>query len=186
MTKVCSACKRELPPSLFNKDKHKADGLTCRCIECRRPQNRDWIARKRIENPKYGNEWAKQNPEKMRAILARFEARNPGRRQKWFDEHPFERRAMLQRARYKRRALKKNAGPSIGAKVIKDILDLQRGRCIGCRRKIARCYTVDHIVPLSAGGDNSRENIQLLCKSCNSSKGARPQRVFLAARGFLI
>src|SRR3990167_1305918 len=34
-------------------------------------------------------------------------------------------------------------------------------------------HVIDHIFPLSLGGDNSLKNIQLLCNRCNSSKGNR-------------
>jgi 5-methylcytosine-specific restriction endonuclease McrA len=38
--------------------------------------------------------------------------------------------------------------------------------------------TLDHIVPISKGGEHTALNIQPLCKSCNSSKGNRLTKVF--------
>ncbi|MFN8036414.1 MAG: DUF262 domain-containing protein [Acidimicrobiia bacterium] len=37
-------------------------------------------------------------------------------------------------------------------------------------------FTIDHIKPYALGGPTDRANAALLCKSCNSKKGARPAR----------
>jgi 5-methylcytosine-specific restriction endonuclease McrA len=33
--------------------------------------------------------------------------------------------------------------------------------------------TIDHIIPMARGGTNDLENLQILCRKCNSSKGAK-------------
>lgn len=52
-------------------------------------------------------------------------------------------------------------------KIIRDI----GGLCAIC--KTTEKLTVDHIIPLSKGGSNDLNNLQILCKSCNSKKGDR-------------
>jgi Restriction endonuclease len=43
--------------------------------------------------------------------------------------------------------------------------------CSKCGRKFRKDdMDADHIIPKSYGGDNSRENLQLLCYHCNRSK----------------
>lgn len=44
-------------------------------------------------------------------------------------------------------------------------------RCLHCGR--TDDLTLDHIVPWSAGGSDEPDNLQTLCRSCNSRKGAR-------------
>lgn len=39
------------------------------------------------------------------------------------------------------------------------------------RCKATKDLTVDHIIPLSAGGSTVESNLQVLCRKCNSSKG---------------
>lgn len=52
-----------------------------------------------------------------------------------------------------------------------DVWERDDFRCQACGTR--RDLTVDHIIPRVAGGSNETENLQTLCRSCNSSKGAR-------------
>lgn len=42
------------------------------------------------------------------------------------------------------------------------------GKCVGCGERMP--LTRDHIVPLALGGTHDIENIQPLCRNCNSRK----------------
>lgn len=46
------------------------------------------------------------------------------------------------------------------------------GRCGTCRRKFraAEDYEVDHIIPLSGGGTDDDDNLQILCPGCHLIK----------------
>ena len=50
----------------------------------------------------------------------------------------------------------------------------QAGRCLMCGKKMrgrgSLEPTLDHIVPLSKGGEDSFENTQALCRTCNEAK----------------
>jgi hypothetical protein len=43
--------------------------------------------------------------------------------------------------------------------------------CVACGSK--ESLELDHIVPWSKGGGNELDNLQILCKPCNASKGAK-------------
>src|SRR5512139_417139 len=43
--------------------------------------------------------------------------------------------------------------------------------CVECRG--TEDLSIDHIVPVICGGDNSEDNLQTLCRSCNSRKGTK-------------
>jgi 5-methylcytosine-specific restriction endonuclease McrA len=47
-----------------------------------------------------------------------------------------------------------------------------QGRCQHCGTSAAP-IEYDHVIPYSVGGDNSVENIQLLCRRCNAAKSNR-------------
>ncbi len=54
-------------------------------------------------------------------------------------------------------------------RVLKELLHKYKFRCVTCGAK--EKLTIDHIRPVSKGGKNEISNLQILCKSCNSSKG---------------
>lgn len=62
-----------------------------------------------------------------------------------------------------------------------EIAARDRHRCQLCRRDVdmtmvapdPKAPSIDHVVPLVAGGDDTRANVQLAHFGCNSSKGAR-------------
>jgi hypothetical protein len=53
--------------------------------------------------------------------------------------------------------------------------------CTYCNKQLTRfTATLDHITPVSEGGDNGAENLKTACLKCNSRKTARPLADFLA------
>lgn len=56
-------------------------------------------------------------------------------------------------------------------------------RCVYCNRNLAtvtaKLRTLDHIVPVTRGGDNSETNLVTACKRCNDSKGNKTAWEFI-------
>ena len=86
------------------------------------------------------------------------------------------------------RKIKQNQLPRISKEEEREILvelyGEQQGRCYepSCRSFFQLWQaTIDHVVPISKGGTNDKENLVLLCAHCNSVKGNRPMS-YLSAR----
>jgi hypothetical protein len=56
-------------------------------------------------------------------------------------------------------------------KVLKLLLHKYNFQCVACRS--TDNLTIDHIKPVSRGGTDEMNNLQILCKSCNSKKGSK-------------
>lgn len=84
-----------------------------------------------------------------------------------------------QRGKRKRRAVK--AGARSEPYTLKEIADRDRERCGLCGRQVDMgkavphplAPTVDHVIPLSRNGDDTRVNVQLAHFRCNYLKGDR-------------
>lgn len=84
--------------------------------------------------------------------------------QRWKAKNP-ERMAHLKARRYAR---ERNAEGSHTLEQWKDLKTKHNNRCANCKEE--KPLTKDHIIPLARGGSDYIENIQPLCRNCNSRK----------------
>jgi hypothetical protein len=53
---------------------------------------------------------------------------------------------------------------------LKKIFKIQNGNCFFCDKTLADYKAIEHLTPVSKGGDNHPFNLVYSCKSCNSTK----------------
>lgn len=84
------------------------------------------------------------------------------------------------------RARKLNAVGSHTEEEVIEILHLQKCKCAICKKSLKKGYHVDHIVALSKGGSDYKDNLQMLCPTCNLKKSAKDPIKFMQSKGYLI
>jgi 5-methylcytosine-specific restriction endonuclease McrA len=97
------------------------------------------------------------NPECLKAAQKRFKANNKDK---------------VNADTHKRRARIKGGGGKYTRAAWQAILEHHNHTCPACGARNKK-LTVDHVVPIAMGGANTADNIQPLCKSCNSRKHVR-------------
>ena len=68
----------------------------------------------------------------------------------------------------------------INKKVRRQVFDRDANECSNCYDDKDLC--LDHIMPESQGGTSKADNLQILCRSCNSSKGTKAMDEWLEVR----
>ena len=156
------------------------------CILCKKLYN---VKRKK-DNPERERErqhrWRTENPDKARERSRRHYQKN---REKEIARTNRWRRANLDKDRansHRHRARKINASGTHTTKDIKWLLEKQKYKCVYCKKSVRNKYHVDHIIAISKGGSNSRENLQILCPFCNMSKHDKDPIEYAQSIGLLL
>ena len=68
---------------------------------------------------------------------------------------------------------------TFSAELKRELRNAQGGKCMYCGRKPGiDLMDVDHKNPMAKGGSDQKRNLQVLCRSCNTRKGATTDRQF--------
>lgn len=82
--------------------------------------------------------------------------------------------------RQNRRARLKAAEGKITKATVENLRSVQSDICVYCPAELAGGGHLDHRTPLSRGGSNHPENLQMLCEPCNLRKYNRTHDEFVA------
>ncbi len=118
----------------------------------------------------YSKTYREENPEKVKAAKLSWSLAN---------KHKFP----IYGHNY--RCSKKNTG-KLSKGLSEKLYRLQKGKCPCCKKALGTDFHIDHIMPLSLGGLNTDDNIQLLRSKCNLQKGSKHPVDFMQSRGFLL
>ena len=161
---VCKDCKREYDKEFRqkNSDRIKANKhiYSVTHKEGSRKRSRKWWLLIKLKATLLTRNWQINHPVKVREAI-----------RKWQHAHGTK--------KYKERKakIKENEG-TITFKEWDDLKNKYNHSCLRCGRKKPDIkLTMDHIIPVSLGGRNSIDNIQPLCKSCNSYKHIKSNRL---------
>ncbi len=171
MSKLCKRCNCET--------ERYTDG---RCKPCTRERNAQWSSANKDSTNARSRIWNAANAEKKRANNAAYRLANQAainlrrKLKRQLDPNIEKVKAAVRRGR-------KLAVPGKLSKgIVESLLAKQNGCCACCGLPLLGKYHLDHILPLSLGGANSDDNVQLLLPKCNLQKYNSPPEKFLARR----
>lgn len=139
--------------------------------EHKKGYNKEWYKKNKEYRKRYNKEWHKKNKEHKKEYNKEWNEKNKKYKKEHNDQYRSNNREKVNFWKRQYGYKKRFSGGShtLGEW---DLLKKQYNyTCPSCGKKEPEIkLTEDHIIPLSKGGSNNIENIQPLCKSCNSKK----------------
>lgn len=182
-SRTCKKCGRELPETteFFGLDR---GSFRRACKKCDYARVKAWhvahrgrireIKRRSAERAGEAGRSRRAETARNRRVADPERFRQYGRQ--WYADNVHKAKATTHNCRAKRAgSTGRISGDDIAARI-----ELQRGLCHWCGQAIGDAeYTIDHVIPLSRGGQNVASNIAISCAKCNERKGASLPAEFL-------
>jgi len=189
-TKICSKCGVEQSLENFYKEKRNSDGLRTDCKKCCRIRSKNYVLNHKDEVKKYQREYRENNKQKrinyQKQYWPKYYQNNKeaiAEKNRIYFQSPAGKLAKKKFynsdkgkisekiKRYKKRSILENLDEHFTAQDWKEVLAEYGKKCLACGS--TEHLTVDHVIPLSQGGTNTKDNLQPLCLACNCSKGVK-------------
>ena len=121
--------------------------------------HKQWYSDHKEERIEYGKQWRINHLKSWKKYLKQYRQTPEGK-------------ISRQREKTKRRAQEREILNTLTAQEWVDILKEYKFRCAYCGKEFTLFdrETKDHVIPISKGGDNIKENIVPACRSCNCKK----------------
>jgi len=156
----------------FSKSKNSKDGLDYVCKDCKKTKNLEFRQQSehysktyyhsvwKIKNPSYNQMYYQSHKEQHTRSVNRWAKNNP---------NSARQRQQARRSR-KRKAFVEEVQPE-------RLLELYGNHCfLGCGRVVTtlpETWHIEHVIPLSRGGEHSLKNCRVACADCNLSKHSK-------------
>lgn len=166
--KRCCTCQEVKPSTGFYKDSRRTDGLYARCKPCHNAVTGPASTEYQRKHPDKTQRWRKAAQSKFYSVPGRMDAQIK-RLRAWNIAHP-ESKAVREQ---KRRARKAGAVNDFTRKQWEALKVAYGHRCVYCGEHTKR-LTMDHVIPISKGGEHTARNIVPACGPCNTRKNDGP------------
>jgi len=180
-TKQCTVCAQTLPLSNFRSEKrNKTDGKVGRCRNCEhtiRQQNKH-------KKQEYDKAYYKANRDKIIANQTTYYLNNQEkvkeRVKDWQASNQSTVTGYKKNNKHNRRVIINSSKLSSADFSAWETSELKI--CAYCGASCANSYHIDHIEPLSKGGQHELDNLVIACPTCNMQKSAHSLLIFMKKR----
>jgi len=194
--KLCKNCNETKKNDEFYKDKKTASGLYAYCKKCAREKtnknradisiekkkeyNKTYYTKNKDKLIEYGLDYKRLNPVKCEATIKEWRSKNReylNEKQRKYASTINGKASQSVRRKNRRKRIKETDDGTVTTESLIALEKKQNHKCHHCEKLLdyntPRAVHLDHLLPLSKGGQHTISNVRWSCAYCNISKGTK-------------